>query len=457
VRPRLIGAWGFLPAPWIGTAGMGAPMRSKWECVVIGAGPAGLTTALLLARSGVEVLVLERGEYPGSKNMFGGALYTEGLNQLIPDFWEEAPLERPITRWVVTLLGEDSAASFQFQSCRFRQSPYNAFTVLRSNFDRWYAAKAEEAGATVLCEALVEDLLWEGGRVAGVRVGRDRGEIPADVVVAADGVNSLVARKSGLRKDLSPSEVSLGVKEVLELPRGDIERKFSLSDGEGMAQTFVGMATKGIPGGGFIYTNRDGVSVGVVTKLSSLKASGLGSEELLEGFKRHPLIWPLIKEGVSREYSAHLIPEGTNAPDSRLYADGMLVTGDAAGFTLSMGVRLEGANCAIASGVAAAEAILEARGKKDFSRRALAAYPRILRRQGLLSDMRRFRNAPDFFKNPRLYCDYPEIACRFAESIFTVQPGPKSGFFKLFKEGMRGRVSWSRIFRDALAFWRALA
>ncbi len=431
-------------------------MLGKWECVVIGAGPAGVTTALVLARSGVQVLVLERGEYPGSKNMFGGALYAKGLNELIPDFWEEAPLERPITRWVITLLGTDSSTSLRFESERFRHPPYNAFTVLRSKFDRWYAEKAQQAGATVLCEALVEDLLWEGGRVAGVRVGRQHGEVLADVVVAADGVNSLVRRRSGLRKDISASEVSLGVKEVLELPGGALERNFSLSGDEGMAQTFVGRVTNGIPGGGFIYTNRDSVSVGVVTKLSPLSASRLRPEELLEGFKRHPSIWPLLREGVTREYSAHLIPEGGGARKATLFADGILVTGDAAGFTLSTGARLEGANCAIASGIAAAEAILDAKQRGDFSKETLAVYPRLLERHGLLADMMRFRNAPKFFKNPRLYRDYPEVACALAESIFTVGPGPRAGLFKLFNEGIAGRLSWAQILKDALAGWRAL-
>lgn len=434
----------------------GARMRGKWECIVIGAGPAGVTTALVLARSGVEVLVLERGEYPGSKNMFGGALYAKGLNELVPNFWEEAPLERPITRWVITLLGIDSSTSFQFESERFRHPPYNAFTVLRSKFDRWYSEKAQQAGATVLCEAMVEDLLWEGGKVAGVRVGRDGGDILADVVVAADGVNSLLVRKSGLTRDISASDVSLGVKEILELPRGSLEKNFSLSGEEGMAQTFVGRSTNGIPGGGFIYTNRDSVSVGVVTKLSPLSASGLRPEELLEGFKRHPSIWPLIREGVPREYSAHLIPEAGRVSTSRMLADGILVTGDAAGFTLSTGARLEGANCAIASGIAAAEAILEARKKGNFSKQALAVYPRLLERHGLLADMKRFRNAPNFFKNPRLYRDYPEIACTLAESIFTVETGPRSGLFKLFSEGIRGKVSWVQVLKDALAGWRAL-
>lgn len=431
-------------------------MLGKWECVVIGAGPAGVTTALVLARSGVQVLVLERGEYPGSKNMFGGALYAGGLNELVPGFWEEAPLERPITRWVISLLGTDSSASLRFESERFHRPPYNAFTVLRSKFDRWYAEKAQQAGATVMCETLVEDFLWEGGKVAGVRVGRRQGEVLADVVVAADGVNSLVSRKSGLTRDISASGVSLGVKEILEFPGGSVEKNFSLSGDEGTAQTFVGKATNGIPGAGFIYTNKDSVSVGVVTKLSSLSASGLRPEELLEGFKRHPSIWPLLKEGVPREYSAHLIPEGRGVSAVTLCADGILVTGDAAGFTLSTGARLEGANCAIASGIAAAEAILEAKKKRDFSKQSLGVYQRLLERHGVLADMKRFRNAPKFFKNPRLYRDYPEAACALAESIFTVGPGPRAGLFKLFNEGIRGKLSWAQILKDALAGWRAL-
>lgn len=428
----------------------------RFDVIIVGAGPAGLTAALVLARAGMNVVVLERGEYPGAKNMFGGVLYCKGLHELLPDFWERAPLERPVTRWVIGFLDKGSCLSLEYQSRKYGEAPYNAFSVLRSRFDRWYAQQVEAEGVTLVTETTVESLISEGSRIVGVRTDRAEGEVFADVVIAADGVNSLVVRTGLLRRELSPHEVSLGVKEVLSLPKGMVNTVFGLNGNEGAAYLFVGESTQGRPGGGFIYTNRETVSIGVVVKVSSLSQGDRRPEDMLEEFKHHPVVWPLVKNGETREYLAHLIPDGRMGDHSRLYKGGLLAVGDAAGFTLSLGFRVEGANLSILSGIAAGETVKRAFRSKDFSEKGLSVYPQILKELGVLSGLERFKRAHQFFKNPRLYRIYPEMACRLGESLFTVEPGPKRGFGRMLKEAWKGRVSRIDMIKDFLAGWRGL-
>ena len=429
-------------------------MSRRFECIIVGAGPAGVTAALVLARAGVEVLVIERGQSPGSKNMFGGAFYGKGFSEVVPDVWEEAPIERPITRWALSFITPGTCCSLDLKSAYLHDRPPHVYTVLRSKFDSWYANKAVEAGVRMLTETLVEDVLWEQGRVVGIMAGRDQGELCADVVIAADGVNSLLAQKAGLRKDLTPLDALLGVKEILELPRETIDQVFCLPAGEGMAHTFIGAATPGVEGGGFIYTNRESLSVGFVARLSSLTEQQVRPEEVLEGFTHHPMIRPLLKDAVFREYAAHLIPESSPVTNRQLYTDGLLLVGDAAGLVLSTGLRHEGAHYAILSGIAAAETVKYAREKRDFSGARLKAYHGFLEKAGVIADFKQFRHAPRFFRNKRLYQAYPELVCAFAEALVRGEPHAKPGFWSVAKESAKGKVTWHEFLKDALDAWR---
>ena len=237
--------------------------EDKFDVIIVGAGPAGVTAAYVLAKAGLEVVLLERGPYPGSKNTFGGILYTTVLNRLIPNFWEEAPIERHMKGLELFLISEKNAVSVKIQSEEHNKPPFNnSFTVSRAKFDRWYASKAEEAGAFIIPETVVDDLIWDNGKVVGVQARRENGDLYADVVIAADGVNSLLTEKAGLRGKFKPRQVSVGMKEIIELPRDVIEERFGLSGNEGIELKYMaGDATKGIWGGGNIYTNLESLSV----------------------------------------------------------------------------------------------------------------------------------------------------------------------------------------------------
>jgi len=351
----------------------------KFDVVVVGAGPAGSTAALVLARAGLKVAVFERGEEAGRKNMFGGVLYyTEALNKLLPDFWKEAPVERYITRQVISFLTPGSSLSLDFKDTDFGKPPYNGFTLLRAKFDQWYAKKAEEAGTFLIPETVVDDLLWDNGKVAGIKARRSSGVVYADAVIVADGANSLLAKKAGLRGEFSPSCFAVAVKEVLALPAGIIAERFNLVGNEGVAYSFVGACTRGVEGGAFLYTNKSSLSVGIVAKLSGLQKKNVSIAELLDDFKNHPCIKELLKGTILKEYSGHLIPECGIKMVPKLYGNGILVVGDAAGLLCSTGLTLEGMNFAIASGSAAAEALKVAKQRGDFSKGGLASYKTLL-------------------------------------------------------------------------------
>ena len=420
----------------------------------MGAGPAGCACGFTLAKAGLETLIIERGKFAGGKNMWSGAFYGPALYELFPDFWEEAPVERFISRHKYSLLTEEASFSADFMTKKFSEPPFNGFSVLRSRFDRWFAAKAEAAGAVMAAGLEAEDLLWDGSHVAGIKAGGD--ELPANVVIACDGVNSILAEKAGMRGKISPRDIKQGVKEIIKLPRQVLEQRFQLRGEEGIAWEFIGLFSRGIPGGAFIYTNKESLSVGIVVQLSGLTENGVSANDLLEEFKRHPAVENLLADGHLVEYSAHLVPVGGKAMMPRLYRDGMLVAGDAAGLTLTTGLVLEGANFAIASGKAAAETVLHAKKTGDFSKKSLARYPQLLEQGFVLEDLEAFRKAPLLLENPRFYSQYPELACELAEKIFTNDGKARKKLWKMFRESQRGKISLWHILRDLFQIKRSV-
>src|SRR5216683_654496 len=385
----------------------------EFDAIVVGAGPAGSSAALAMASAGLQVALIERGEYPGAKNVSGAALYAPGLlADLLPDYLEDAPLERYLTRRVITFLGKAAAVSLDFRTQHFSQPPYNGFTLLRPKFDRWLASKAEEAGALLITSTVVDDLLYKDEHVIGVRCRREDGDLYAPIVIAADGANSFLAKKAGLQHEFKADEMTLGVKEVLRLDAHTIEERFNLSNDEGAATEYVGFATGNVKGGAFLYTNRDTLSIGVVTQIASLAQQRVKAYELLDQFKQHPAVAPLVRDSVPVEYSAHMIPEGGWAMLPRLSRGGLLVVGDAAGFVFAAGIFLEGMNFAIASGLAAAATAQEAHSQGNFSPASMARYRQRLEKSFVLQDLKRFKRAPAFLNNDRLLHVYPELLCQ---------------------------------------------
>ncbi|HLP40911.1 MAG TPA: FAD-dependent oxidoreductase, partial [Fibrobacteria bacterium] len=328
-------------------------MSEKFDAIVVGAGPAGNAAAYTLAKAGLSVLQLERGEAPGSKNVQGAILYSDALEKLIPDFRDDAPLERHIIEQRMWILDDESYIGTNFRSNDFNKPPFNRYTIIRAKFDKWFSRKVQEAGALVITETTARELIRDkSGKVIGVQTDRDQGEVFADVVILADGVNSTLARKAGFREELQPKHVALAVKEMLFLPKEVIESRFNIKKDEAVVIEMMGKITKGMMGTGFLYTNNDSLSLGVGVMLSDLKVNNVTPYELMELTKNHPSIRPLIEEGELKEYSAHLIPEGGYNAIPQLFGDGWMIVGDSGMFVNA--VHREGSNLAMTTGQMAA-------------------------------------------------------------------------------------------------------
>ena len=432
-------------------------MADKFDCVIVGAGPAGSAAAYRLAKEGLSVAVFERGEYPGAKNMFGGVLYSTVLGELIPGFMEHAPVERHIARRRYSILTKDSEAAFDMSFDEFNRPPYNnSFTVLRARFDRWFAAQAEDAGAMLVTEAVADDFITEGGRIKGVKLRIEGGDVLSDVVICAEGANSLLAERAGLRKRPSARSMALGVKEILSLPRDAIDDRFSLDGSSGAAFEYFGEAVGGVEGGGFIYTNKETLSVGVVCPISVLRDGRLKPNELIDNFKKHPAVRNLLRGAKSEEYSAHMIPEGGLAELPELTGDGVMLVGDCAGL-VNTSLYKEGTNLAMASGVHAADAVVEAKRKGDFTKAGLAGYAASLSESFVMKDLKRYRDVPSILgATPELFREYPESLLEFLRKHFTISGKSKDETHREIKKLIRGKVSLWKMVRDILRLRRVI-
>ncbi len=415
-----------------------------FEVAVVGAGPAGSAAALTLAREGVQVLLVERGSFPGSKNVFGGRIYSYALKRLLGERWKEAPIERFIRKEGITFMKTDSAFSIEYENT----DPTLSFTAIRAKFDKWLAEQAEKAGASLISDARVDDLLIDKGQVKGIVAGQDK--IPTNAVIACDGTTTGLARKAGLVSMLEPQTISMGMKDVIELAPETIEERFGLEPGEGAANVFVGSPTDGVRGGGFLYTNKEGLALGLVVGADDVSAMKVPTHSLMEKLRSHPKIKRFIKDGKTVEYNAHMIPEAGPGMLSRSFTGGMLVAGDAAGHLLNNGYTFRGVDMAIGAGIAAAETILEARKEKDYSASSLKRYEKRLKQEPSLRDMYTFKRVPEYLRNKRLYGVYPELICSAAEAVYKIDGTSKRKIFRELRGQTKGRVSTLTLIRDLL-------
>lgn len=421
-------------------------IENKTEVIVVGGGPAGISCAITLARAGKEVVLIERGKFAGSKNVFGGAIYAQPTREIFPDFEQSAPLERKNIEHKFALLTENDATVISHKK---KLQDAVSYTVIRGKFDRWAAEEAKKEGVVIVEETVVRELIIEDGFVKGVKTELE--DYYANIVVLADGVNSLLAKQVGLRGDIKPEDVALSVKEVIKLPEQVINDRFHVNSDEGCIYEIFGGPMLGMLGLGFMYTNKTSVTIGLGITLSELIERELKPYDMLDKLKAHPEIAPLLKDGELLEYSAHLIPEGGYKKIPLLFGAGVMVCGDAAMFVNNM--HWEGTNLAMISGKLASETAIIALGKKDYSEHTLSHYQDSLENSFIMKDLRTYKDLMSGVgeRAEHFLGYYPKKISEFFEMFTSVDSVPKREKYHNFIKSFFKDRKISEIFKDAKA------
>ena len=424
-----------------------------FDIIVVGCGCAGAIAAYVAAKKGKSVLVVERGDSAGAKNMTGGRLYAHSLRSVLDAYgkdevsWEDIPFERKITHERIALMDAHSNLTLDFTSDEFGGARCDSYSVLRATFDPWLAGLAEGAGCEVICGVTVEELLRdENGAVIGISAGGD--EITAQVVIVSEGANSLLTERClGASRPL-PSQMAVGIKEVFELPASQIEDRFLCAPGEGAAMLFAGDCTHGYTGGGFLYTNKDSISLGLVATIEHLQEADTTICQMMDDFKKHPAVAPILRDAKLMEHSGHMVSEGGYDMIPAYVYDGCLVAGDAAMLCMNLGYQVRGMDLAIASGRFAAEAACDAIDEGAVDTAALMGYHEKMKGSFVVKDMKTFRKWPatmDAWES--MFTEYPKMAGEAMNALFVVDGQParplmkrmvpivkKHGFLKLAKD-----------------------
>ncbi|MCE9653199.1 MAG: NAD(P)/FAD-dependent oxidoreductase [Nitrosarchaeum sp.] len=280
----------------------------KYDVAIIGGGSAGLAALKQLSKLGKQAILLEAGDKIGSKNISGGILYSKkpkkgkvtNVEDLYDNFLEDAPFERKITKYILHSTSKDKIYSMDLTTAHDYQSNFGC-TVLMNKLNYWFAKQATETsqkfGGGIIPGVHVKSITWnDNGRAVIHTDELDDFEVKA--IIAADGVNSEIAEMVGARSKFTPSQLYQGVKVIIKLPEKIINERFEISSEEGAAHLFAGDVTLNHIGGGFLYTNRDTLSIGAVYHFDSLLKNPVEPYTLIDSLLNNPMVSELIKDTV---------------------------------------------------------------------------------------------------------------------------------------------------------------
>ncbi|MCF8108605.1 MAG: hypothetical protein K9J81_06400, partial [Desulfohalobiaceae bacterium] len=248
------------------------------------------------------------------------------------------------------------------------------------------------------------------------------------------------------RPEPQPEQVALAVKEVIELSEETVNERFNVPPGDGVTIEILGGVTQGMNGVGALYTNAKTLSLVIGGNLQDFADLKLKPYELMESFKAHPMVKPLIRDGEPKEYMAHWLAEAGYEHLPKLCGDGFLIGGDS-GFLFNA-LHREGSNMAMVSGEQAGRVILMAREAGDFSRKKLEDYPRRLEESFVLKDLKKYKRFPGFLqKHKELFTVVPDLSRLAGREMLTVDGVPKKAKQKAIWKVIKKQLSLMGLIR----------
>ena len=420
------------------------------DVIVVGAGPAGISAALSVAKNGKKVVLVDKNQYAGSKNMYGGAVYDTALREVFENEVDNLPYERIINHHTWSFLNDTGSFDLTYKNSKAQ----NAYAIKRLNLEKWMIEIAKKNGVYYAPNTLVQDLIVINGNVVGIRTQNEKFFTP--IVIIADGVNSILAKKINLRENFKPKDMLLSVKETIKLDKKIIEARFNLSSDfkNGACKMYFGGIKdyKNLFMMTYLYTFKDTIMLGVGVSLADLSKNKLNINSLLDEIKQHNDISPLIEGGRTIEYSAHMIPETGFKKMPKLIHSGAILVGDSAGFV--NGVHFEGTNFALISGKLAGESAVYALNNNDCSENGLAIYRKKLLKSFIFKDLYSYRNIVERLskRSSSLSYYYPNKIKEFFEIITSANCISKSSQIRKFAFNFVKDRNITELFKDFFAF-----